>query len=327
MLRYALKRILMMIPILLAVTLIIFTLVYITPGNPAELLLPDDATEEQIAMKEEELGLNDPFFVRYFDYVKGIVTRFDFGTSYTTGRSVTDEILVRFPTTIKLAVASIVVAMVLGVLCGVTSAVHQYTFFDNCAVVVSMLGVSMPNFWQGLLNILIFSVILGWFAASGIGGFKFWVLPALTIGTSSAANIMRMTRSTMLEVIRQDYIRTARGKGQTERVIRYVHALRNAMIPIVTVIGNSFGSMLCGAVLTESIFSIPGLGKLVVDAISVRNYPMVQGTVLFIAFIHAMVNLFVDLLYAAIDPRIRSRYEGAVRKKAPRIAKEAMKNE
>lgn len=315
MLRYTIKRILMMIPILLAVTLIIFTLVYITPGNPAELLLPDDATEEQIAMKEEELGLNKPFIIRYINYVKGIVLRFDFGTSYTTGRSVTDEILARFPTTIKLAVASITVATVLGVFCGVVSATRQYSVFDNCAVVISMLGVSMPNFWQGLLNILIFSVFLGWFPASGIGGFKYWILPAVTIGTSSAANIMRMTRSAMLEVIRQDYIRTARGKGQTERIIRYVHALQNAMIPIITVIGNSFGSMLCGAVLTESIFSIPGLGKLVVDAINIRNYPMVQGTVLFIAFIHAMVNLLVDLLYAAIDPRIRSRYEKTKRRR------------
>ena len=172
MLRYTIKRILMMIPILLAVTLIIFTLVYITPGNPAELLLPDDATEEQIAMKEEELGLNDPFFVRYFNYVKGIVTRFDFGTSYTTGRSVTDEILIRFPTTIKLAVASIIVAMILGVLCGVISATRQYSFFDNCAVVVSMLGVSMPNFWQGLLLMLLFALHLHWLPATGFTTWK-----------------------------------------------------------------------------------------------------------------------------------------------------------
>ncbi|MPN48628.1 Glutathione transport system permease protein GsiC [bioreactor metagenome] len=172
----------------------------------------------------------------------------------------------------------------------------------------------MPNFWQGLLNILIFSVWLGWLPASGFGGWKYWVLPALTIGTSSSANIMRMTRSTMLEVVRQDYIRTARAKGQTERVIRYHHALRNAMIPIVTVIGNSFGSMLSGAVITESIFAIAGLGKLLVDAINVRNYPMVQGCVLFIALIHAVVNLAVDLLYAFIDPRIKSQYSAKTKK-------------
>ena len=325
MLRYTLKRLLMMLPVLLGVTLIIFLLMYITPGNPAELLLPDDATPEQIAQKEIELGLNDPFIVRFFDYVKGIVTRFDFGTSYTTGRSVTDEILVRFPTTIKLAVASILVAIALGIICGVISAIKQYTIFDNIAVVVSMIGVSMPNFWQGLLLILLFAVQLRWFPASGTGGLKYWILPALTIGTSSAANIMRMTRSTMLEVIRQDYIRTARAKGQSERVIITLHALRNALIPIVTVIGNSFGSMLCGAVLTESIFGIPGLGKLVVDAINVRNYPMVQGAVLFIAFVHAAVNLGVDLLYAMIDPRIKSQYAGAAKGKGLWMRKEAAK--
>ena len=314
-----------MLPVLLGVTLIIFLLMYITPGNPAELLLPDDATPDQIAQKEIELGLNDPFIVRFFDYVKGIVTRFDFGTSYTTGRSVTDEILVRFPTTIKLAVASILVAIALGIICGVISAIRQYTIFDNIAVVVSMIGVSMPNFWQGLLLILLFAVQLRWFPASGTGGLKYWILPALTIGTSSAANIMRMTRSTMLEVIRQDYIRTARAKGQSERVIITLHALRNALIPIVTVIGNSFGSMLCGAVLTESIFGIPGLGKLVVDAINVRNYPMVQGAVLFIAFVHAAVNLGVDLLYAMIDPRIKSQYAGAAKGKGLWMRKEAAK--
>ena len=314
-----------MLPVLLGVTLIIFLLMYITPGNPAELLLPDDATPDQIAQKEIELGLNDPFIVRFFDYVKGIVTRFDFGTSYTTGRSVTDEILVRFPTTIKLAVASILVAIALGIICGVISAIKQYTIFDNIAVVVSMIGVSMPNFWQGLLLILLFAVQLRWFPASGTGGLKYWILPALTIGTSSAANIMRMTRSTMLEVIRQDYIRTARAKGQSERVIITLHALRNALIPIVTVIGNSFGSMLCGAVLTESIFGIPGLGKLVVDAINVRNYPMVQGAVLFIAFVHAAVNLGVDLLYAMIDPRIKSQYAGAAKGKGLWMRKEAAK--
>lgn len=320
MLKYTVKRLLMMIPVLMAVTLVIFTLVYITPGNPAELLLPDGSTEEAIHQKEVELGLDKPFLVQYFNYMKKIVTKFDFGTSYTTGRSVTEEILTRFPTTIKLACASILVAVLIGVFCGVISATKQYSAFDNIAVVASMVGVSMPNFWQGLLNIVVFAVWLGWFPASGMGGVKYWVLPAITIGTSSAANIMRMTRSTMLEVIRQDYIRTARGKGQKEKIITYRHALRNALIPIVTVVGNSFGSLLCGAVLTESIFAIPGLGKLVVDSIGVRNYPMVQGSVLFIAFVHAMVNLLVDLLYAAIDPRIRSQFGGA-RKKRKAILK------
>lgn len=316
MLKYAVKRLLMLIPVLLGVTLIIFTLLHFTPGNPAEMLLPDDATEEQIIQKEHELGLDQPFFVQYFNYLKKIVTEGDFGTSYTTGRSVSEEIFVRFPRTIILASASILVAIAMGVICGIISATKQYSTFDHVAVAVSMVGVSMPNFWQGLVNILIFSVWLGWLPPSGFSHWTCWILPALTIGTASAANIMRMTRSTMLEVIRQDYIRTARAKGQTENVIRFQHALRNAMIPIVTVIGNSFGSMLCGAVVTESIFSIAGLGKLLVDSINVRNYPMVQGCVLFLALIHAVVNLGVDLLYAFIDPRIKSQYGGSKKKKA-----------
>lgn len=326
MLRYALNRLLMMIPVLLGVTLIIFTLLYFTPGNPAEMLLPDDASAEQIAMKEEELGLDDPFIVRYVNYLKNIVTKGDFGTSYTTGRPVSEEILIRFPRTIKLATASIIVAIVMGLFCGIVSATRQYSIFDKISVAISMIGVSMPNFWQGLLNILVFSVWLGVLPASGFDSWKHWILPALTIGTSSSANIMRMTRSTMLEVVRQDYIRTARAKGQTEGVIKYKHALRNAMIPIATVIGNSFGSMLCGAVITESIFAIAGLGKLLVDAINVRNYPMVQGCVLFLALIHAVVNLAVDLLYAFIDPRIKSQYSSKYKrvKKSKNVAKEAV---
>ena len=314
MIRYALNRLLMLIPVLLGVTLIIFTLLYFTPGNPAQILLPDDATQEQIAMKERELGLDDSFIVRYVGYLGGIVTRGDFGTSYTTGRPVSEEIFARFPRTVKLASASIAVAVIMGVLCGIVSATRQYSVFDKLAVAVSMAGISMPNFWQGLLNILIFSVWLGILPASGFDSWEYWILPALTIGTSSAANIMRMTRSAMLEVVRQDYIRTARAKGQTEAVIKFKHALRNAMIPIATVIGNSFGSMLCGAVVTESIFAIAGLGKLLVDSINVRNFPMVQGCVLFLALIHAVVNLAVDLLYAFIDPRIKSQYSAKYKK-------------
>ncbi len=321
MLKYAIKRLVMLIPVLLGVTLIIFTLLYFTPGNPAEMLLPDDATEEQIAMKEEELGLNDPFFVRYGTYLFNLLTKGDFGTSYTTGRPVLEEILIRFPRTMQLATASILIAVTIGIFAGIISATKQNSMLDKVAVGISMVGVSMPNFWQGLLLILLFAVHWRMLPASGLGGFEYWILPALTIGTSSAANIMRMTRSTMLEVIRQDYIRTARSKGQTERIIKYKHALRNALIPIVTVIGNSFGSMLCGAVVTEQVFSIPGIGKLLVDAIGVRNFPMVQGCVLYLAFIHAIVNLAVDLLYAFIDPRIKSQYGGSHKRKLAKMQK------
>jgi peptide/nickel transport system permease protein len=308
MLRYILKRLLLMIPVLLSVSLVIFTMLYFTPGNPAELLLPVEASEADIAAMEQKLGLNDPFFIRYFNYVKNILQKGDFGVSYTTKRPVTEEILIRFPTTVQLALASTIVSVALGVMTGIISATRQYSIFDNIAVGVSMIGVSMPNFWQGMINILIFSVALGWLPASGFGGFQYWILPAVTIGSSSAATVMRMTRSSMLEVIRQDYITTARAKGQTEHVIRYRHALKNALIPVITVAGISFGNLLGGAVVTEAIFSIPGMGKLIVDSINVRNYPMVQGCVLFLALTFSFVNLGVDLLYAFVDPRIKSQF-------------------
>jgi len=325
MYKYLIKRLIMMVPVLLGVTLVIFTLLYFTPGNPAKLLLPDEASVEDIREKEEELGLNDPFAIRYVNYMKGLVFRGDFGISYTTRRPVLDEILLRFPTTVLLATLSILVAVPIGIIAGIVSATRQYSIFDNIATSLSFVGVSMPNFWQGLLLILLFSVKLEWLPSSGFVSPKYWILPAITIGTSSAANIMRMTRSSMLEVIRQNYIRTARAKGQTERVVKYQHALKNALIPVVTVIGLSFGNLLGGAVITESIFSIPGLGKLMVDAINVRNYPLAQGSVLFLALTFSFVNLGVDILYAFIDPRIKYQYSAGKPKRA--LLKEKPQNE
>jgi len=326
MYKYVLRRFLMMIPVLLGVSLIIFTLLYFTPGNPAELLLPEEASEEDIMKKEVELGLDDPFFVRYINYLTGIVFKGDFGISYTTKRPVLDEILVRFPTTALLAIASMLVAVPIGIIAGIISATRQYSALDYIATSLSFVGVSMPNFWQGLILILLFSVTFGWLPSSGFGSFKYWILPAVTIGTSSAANIMRMTRSSMLEVIRQDYIRTARAKGQSERLVKYNHALKNALIPIITVVGISFGNLLGGAVLTETVFSIPGLGKLMVDALNVRNYPLVQGSVLFLALTFSFVNLGVDILYAYVDPRIKYQYSGGKTEKKLTI-KEKQRNE
>lgn len=216
----------------------------------------------------------------------------------------------------KLAALSIVIATLIGVLCGIVAAVKQYSIFDNVATAVSLIGASMPNFWQGLMMILLFSVYLGWLPASGFDRPVCWIMPALTIGTSTAASIMRMTRSSMLEVIRQDYIRTARAKGQKEKVVVFHHALKNAIIPVLTTIGLSFGHMMGGAVLTESIFGIPGLGNLIVGAIKARDYPLVQGGVLFIAFVFGFVNLFVDILYAYCDPRIKSQYSAHKRRKS-----------
>lgn len=248
--------------------------------------------------------------------MKKIIFEGDFGTSYITKRSVTTEIIERYPTTILLALLSVALAVIIGIPLGIISAVRQYSFIDTFSTTISLIGVSMPNFWQGMINILVFSVALKWFPPSGFYGPQYWVLPVMTIGTSAAASIMRTTRSSMLETIRQDYIRTARAKGQKESVVIFRHAFRNALIPIITVIGLRLGGNLGGAILTESIFSIPGLGKFMVDAIKARNYPVVQGGVLFIAIIFGFINLLIDILYAFVDPRIKSQYSQKKRKAA-----------
>lgn len=305
-----------MIPVLFGVAFVIFTMLYFTPGDPAVQILGEGATPEAIAALREELGLNAPFVVRFFNYIKDLVWYGDLGISYSTNRPVIDEILSRFPTTLELAALSVLIATLIGVFCGIIAAVRQYSIFDNVATVVSLIGASMPNFWQGIMMILLFSVYLSWLPASGFDSPICWIMPAMTIGTSTAASIMRMTRSSMLEVIRKDYIRTARAKGQSEFVVIFHHALKNAMIPVLTTIGLSFGRMMGGAVLTESIFAIPGLGSLIVNAIKARDYPVVQGGVLFIAFVFGFVNLFVDILYAFCDPRIKAMYgSGKKRKK------------
>lgn len=306
--KYILRRLLLLIPVMIGVTFIVFTMMYFTPGNPARIMLGESAPAHEVAKLEEELGLNDPFIVQFGRYVSNAV-RGDIGRSYQTKRPVMDEILSRFPATLKLTALGVLVAVVLGIPTGIISATRQYTLFDNIAMVLALLGVSMPNFWQGLMLVLLFSVQLKWFPSSGFTSWKHMILPAITLGTSSAAIITRMTRSSMLEVIRQDYIRTARAKGQVESKVINQHALKNALIPIITVIGLQFGYLLGGAVLTESIFSVPGVGRLMVDSIKSRDFPIVQGGVLFIAITFSFVNLLVDILYAFVDPRIKSQYK------------------
>ena len=304
--KYICKRLLQMIPVLLGVALIVFTLMYITPSNPANMILGDTATPEQVAALEEELGLNDPFLVQFGNYILGIVTRFDFGTSWFTGKPIVGELLLRFPKTALLAALSVVLSAIIGIVCGVVAATKQYSIFDNLATAISLVGVSMPSFWLALMLCLLFAVKLGWLPVSGSYGWEYWVLPVVTLGTSGAANIMRMTRSSMLEVIRMDYIRTARAKGQSERMVITRHALKNALIPVITVIGIQFGNLLGGSVLVESVFAIPGLGKYGVDAIKQRDLPAVLGSVLFLAVTFSFVNLLTDILYSFIDPRIQT---------------------
>lgn len=308
MIKYIGRRILMMIPILLAVTFIVFTLMYITPGNPAELMLGQNATPEAVEKLEEELGLDRPFLVRYIDYLFNLL-RLDMGTSYTTKEPVMTRIWNCVPYTLELAAVSIFLAAIIGTPIGIISATKQYTAFDNITMVFALVGISMPVFWIGILLILLFSVRLQWLPSSGWGSIRQMILPAVTVAAQSIAVICRMTRSSMLEVIRQDYIRTVRAKGQAEYKIILSHVLRNALIPIITVIGLQFGALLGGAIMAETIFSIPGLGRLMIDAIKQRDYPVVQGVVLFVAITFSLVNLLIDIIYGFVDPKIRAKYK------------------
>jgi peptide/nickel transport system permease protein len=298
-----------MIPVLLGVIVVVFSIMYMTPGDPARMILGEAAPASAVHELRETLGLNDSYFSQLGHYVKNVVFKFDFGNSYSSKKPVIDEILERFPTTILLATLSVVISVVVGVSMGLVSATKQYSIFDKIATSISLLGVSMPTFWAGLMAVIVFSVYLRWLPASGSYGWKYWILPALTLGLSSSATIMRMTRSSMLEVIRQDYIRTARAKGQNERVVIIYHALKNAMIPVITVIGMRFGTLLGGSVLIESVFAIPGLGKFIIDSINMRDNLVVQGGVLLLALSFSICNLMVDILYGFIDPRIKSQYK------------------
>ena len=324
--KYVLKRLVMLIPVLLGVILIIFVLNEITPGDPARELAGDLATEEEVAQLREEMGLNRPFAVRFGDYVWNLVTKGDLGTSYQTKQPVLKEIMQRFPTTLLLTALSTTFMVIVGVSFGVISATRQYSVLDNICSVLGLIGVSMPTFWQGLMMILIFAIKLDILPASGFYGPEYWILTAFTIGTANGAQIMRMTRSSMLDVIHQDYIRSAEAKGLSHGTIIRKHALRNALIPILTVIGMNIGHLLGGAVVTESVFAIPGLGKYMIDAIKARNYPVIQGGVLVLAFSFSIITILVDVLYAFADPRVKAMYKGSEKRVRKSKQKEATAN-
>lgn len=308
MLKYIFKRFIALIPVLIGVSFFIFSLLAMTPGDPASLVLGPDADEAAIRIFRTEQRLDDPFLVRYGRFLYKAVFEGDIGRSYSTRRPVAGEIAGVFPTTVKLASLAVLIAIVVGIPFGIISAVKQYSILDSVTMIMAMVGVSMPNFWIGVLLILFFSVQLGWLPSSGFDTLSAMILPAVTLASNTLAIITRTTRASMLEVIKSDYIRTARAKGQKESVVIWKHALGNALIPIITVVGIQFGHLLGGAILTESVFSVPGLGRLMVDGIKSRDYPVVQGGVLYIALMFALVNLLVDLLYAWVDPRVRTRY-------------------
>lgn len=304
------RRIAHMMLLLLGISFLVFMSMHIAPGDPATIIGGPQASASDLEAIREDMGLNRPVLVQYFDYLGGIVQG-DFGYSYQTGQAVTDAILTRFPNTIKLALASMIVAVIIGIVAGMIAAVKQNSWIDITSTSFSLAGVSIPNFWLGTMLILIFSVNLQWLPVGGLNasifslqGIKELILPAITLGTASAAIIARMSRSAMLEVVRSDYIRTAKAKGVKRKSVLGVHALRNALIPVITVIGIDFGALLGGTIITEQVFAINGVGRLMIDAIAARDFPVVQGTVLLIAAIFVLVNLIVDLVYAIIDPRI-----------------------
>ncbi|MDU0205998.1 MULTISPECIES: ABC transporter permease [Paenibacillus] len=300
---YIIRRLLQMIPVLLGVILVVFLIMQLVPGDPAVLLAGEGASAETVERIRHQLGLDQPLFIQYVQYVFDVVQG-DFGTSLRSNLPVFKEIMIRLPITIELAVASIFITIVLGMLAGIISATKQYTLSDITIMIIALLGVSLPSFCLGLSLIYFFSVKMHIFPVAGWGTWKHVVLPAITLGASGAAIVARMTRSTMLDVIRQDYIRTAKAKGLKLRIIIYKHALKNALIPVITVVGLQFGVLLGGTVLVESVFAINGLGRLIVDAIRMRDLPVVQGGVLVASMIFVLVNLAVDVLYRNFNKRI-----------------------
>ena len=312
MYKFILKRLIMLIPVLLGVSFIVFSILSFTPGDPVEMRLGENYSEEAYDAMREEMGLNAPFLVRYVKYIVNAVQG-DFGTSYRTSNPVVEELAARLPNTILLSVVAMFFAILVGIPLGVISATHQYSAVDNVSMVGALFGVSMPNFWLGLMLIVIFASGLGWFPSSNFDSWKSIVLPAVTLSVNSLAMITRMTRSSMMETIRQDYIRTARAKGLKESAVTIKHALRNAMIPIVTTVGLQFGFSLGGAVLVETVFAWPGIGRLLVECIKLKDTPVVVACVLVLATMFSIINLCIDILYAFLDPRIRAQYKTAKR--------------
>lgn len=323
MIRFVIKRLLLIIPTLLGVLLIIFTINYFTPGDPAQMSLGSNYTEEDYQAKREEMGLDKPFLVRYVLYVSGIVTSGDLGTSYDTLRPVSSMISQRIGVTIRLGLLSSILTIVAGVGIGILSAVKQYTPVDYAATTFSVIFSAAPGFWVALLAILIFCLKLQWVSAGGVATWQNYILPVVCMALSPISLVARMTRTSMLDVIRQDYVRTARAKGVNEKSVIFNHALKNALIPVLTVIGMQLTTVVGGSFIIESIFSIPGMGMLMLTAINNRDYPTIQGTVLVLSLFVCLINLLVDIAYAFADPRIKSEYISKGKKHTRKIAKEA----
>lgn len=306
MINYIIRRLVGAIPVILGVIIVVFILTTIVPGDPARILVGQRGNPETIAKIRHEMGLDKPMVTQFVDFIKNALT-LNLGKSYRNNMSVVDALKIRLPVTAKLAVSSMIIAIVIGIPLGVISAVKQYSWLDYGAMFFAILGISAPVFWVALLAVVLFCEILGWIPGTGTGNGEwiYYVLPAVVLGLRPGALIARLTRSSMLEIVRQDYIRTARAKGLSERIVVMRHALRNALIPVITIIGIETAGLLSGVVITEYIFSLPGLGRLSVEALTNRDFPVIRGVVLFMAFIFVIANLIVDLSYPLFDPRIK----------------------
>jgi ABC-type dipeptide/oligopeptide/nickel transport system permease component len=303
-LRFVARRVALTIPVLLGVATLVFLLIHLIPGDPAQAMLGEAAPQADVEALRTQLKLDRPLLEQYVDFLGGVM-RGDLGTSLRTRTSVTDQIAARLPATFELALAAMLVAMVVAVPLGIAAAAWRGSFVDHAAMAVAMGGMAIPNFWLGPLLAIVFAVELGWLPVSGRGGIEHLVLPAVSLGLALAAMLARMTRASLLEELREPYVRAARARGISRARAVLVHAFRNSLIPVVTILGLQFGAVLTGAVITETIFSWPGIGRLLIQSIGFRDYPLVQGCILLIAFTYVGVNLVTDLLYGFIDPRIR----------------------
>ncbi|MCD7812746.1 MAG: ABC transporter permease [Lachnospiraceae bacterium] len=306
--KYLIKRILWLIPVILGVAILIFTIMYFVPGDPAAIILGTSATQQDIEALRESMGLNEPYIVQLGSFLKQTFLEFDLGTSYANGVSVSKSLMERLPQTAIIAVISCLMQIIIGIPLGVTAAVHHNKWQDRVSVVAAMIGISIPNFWLAYMLILLFSYNLGWLPAFGTDSWMSYIMPCFCAALAGMANEVRYTRTYMLEQIRSDYVVTARAKGLPERTIRYGHALPNTLIPLITGIGGSLGAALGGTVIIENVFSIPGIGQYMVNAIGNRDYPVVRGGVVILSILFSIIMLLVDIAYSFIDPRIKSQY-------------------
>ena len=326
MVRYVIKRLLMLIPVLLGVMLFVFIFQSLSHDDPVKMLLGQSATQAEITALRAKLGLDQPILIQYFRYVWNFFTKGDLGTSYTTGRPVFSEIMFRFPYTLRLAVTSVAIGTIIGIPLGIVSAVKQNSLFDNAVRGFTVFMSSFPSFWLALLLIILFAVKLGWLPSNGISRPSGWILPSVCVCIGTITGLTRTTRASVLETIRQDFVKTARAKGQSESRVMYKHVLRNSLIPVINNIGIVVGAQLGGSLIIESIFGVPGVGKYAVEAIGNRNYPAVLGSVVMLAFFFALITLIVDIIYVLIDPRLVFAFtRGSVARKQKRVLRQQQK--